>query len=62
MNGSTNKIKNTHKQENMTMNKIQTYTAVNVRLELQHTKFIGRSKFIIEFMASLHPQFTAWAV
>jgi len=47
-----------HKQENMTVNKIQAiYTTVNIRL-LQPTKLIGRSKFIIEFMASLHPQFT----
>jgi len=38
------------------MNKIQAvYTAVNIRLQLQPTKLIGRSKFIIEFMASLHP-------
>jgi len=43
----------------MTMNKIQAvYTAVNIRLQLQPTKLIGRSKFIIKFMASLHPQFT----
>ena len=41
------------------MNKIQAvYTAVNIRLQLQPTKLIGRSKFIIKFMASLHPQFT----
>ena len=43
----------------MTMNKMQAvYTAVNIRLQLQPTKLIGRSKFIIEFVASLHPQFT----
>ena len=41
------------------MNKIQAvYTAVNIGLQLQPTKLIGRSKFFIEFMASLHPQFT----
>ena len=35
------------------MNKIQAvglYTAVNIRLQLQPTKLIGRSKFIIKFM------------
>ena len=43
----------------MTMNKIQAvYTTVNIRLQLQLTKLIGRSQFIIKFMASLHPQFT----
>jgi len=43
----------------MTMNKIQAvYTAVNIRLQLQPTKLIGRSKFIIKFMASLRQQFT----
>jgi len=42
----------------MTMNKIQAvYTAVNIRLQLQPTKLIGR-EFIIKFMASLRPQFT----
>jgi len=41
------------------MNKIQTvYTALNIRLQLQPTKLIGRSKIIIKLMASLHPQFT----
>ena len=41
------------------MNKIQAiYTALNISLQLQPTKLIGRSIFIIIFMASLHPQFT----
>jgi len=50
-------IKHTQEKHDNEQNTSSIYSS-KLQLQLQPTKLIGRSKFIIKFMASLHPQFT----